>query len=300
MSSATAIVLVFVAAGAWIAFRAWSAALRRERARARLEEVAPATVPTAAVAAATSPEAQPPEDEGLDSRPFTVRHALLPWVFAAAVGIALLVGGIRLPFAGAGSLILGILGSLVESTRFERRCAKIENQLADSIDLMIGSLRAGAGLSEGLDAAERETEWPLKGQLEIVTGKIRLGQDPQRALRLLAERVPLESFRLLTLTLSVQWETGGSLAPTLSSVAKTIRDRLELSRRIEAQTTQARVSVISVLAISWFVGLLMWRSDPDRMEQFLATTFGANAVGGSMALQAVGLIWMSKMSQIAH
>ena len=293
--AAPLLVLAVAGTGGWVAFRAWTAARRREQANARLEEARVAALPEGA-----SPEIDLALDEGSDTRPFTTRHVYVPWIVTAVLATGLLIWGVRLPFVLASSMILGVLGTLVETTRFERRRSKIETQLSDTIDLMIGSLRAGAGLSEALDTATDEADSPLKHQLEIMTGKIRLGQDPQRALRLLAERVPLESFRLFTLTLSVQWEVGGSLAPTLASVGKTIRDRIELTRRIQSQATQARVSVISVLAISYFVGLLMWRADPDRMENFLATSFGANAVGGSMALQAVGLIWMFKMSQIEH
>ena len=49
---------------------------------------------------------------------------------------------------------------------------------------------------------------------------------------------------LFAAALSVHWEVGGSLAPILATVGRTVRDRIELSRRISAMTTQARLSIV--------------------------------------------------------
>ena len=49
-------------------------------------------------------------------------------------------------------------------------------------------------------------------------------------------RVPLETFRLFAAALTVHQEVGGSLAPTLATVGRIIRDRIELTRRIRSLT----------------------------------------------------------------
>ena len=72
--------------------------------------------------------------------------------------------------------------------------------------------------------------------------------------------MPLDNFRLFATSLAVHWGVGGSLAPTLSTVGRTIRDRIEIARRIHSMTTQSRVSTIAVLGTTYFIGLLMWRN----------------------------------------
>src|SRR5439155_22999427 len=121
-------------------------------------------------------------------------------------------------FTGAFALIALVLAAILDAVRVERRFATIEAQLGDAIDLMVGSLRAGSGLLEALDLAGREVERPLKDQLAEVTGKIRYGEAPQQVFTELTERVPIDSFRLFSLTLSVNWEVGGSIASSLATV----------------------------------------------------------------------------------
>jgi Flp pilus assembly protein TadB len=114
----------------------------------------------------------------------------------------------------------------------------------------------------------------------------------------LTERVPLETFLLFSSALSVQSETGGSLAPTLASVGRTIRDRIEISRRIRSNSAQSQVSTIAVMMLTYFIALVVWRTNPEQMSQFLATSVGKWAVAGTVLMQAAGLVWMSFISRL--
>ena len=179
-----------------------------------------------------------------------------------------------------------------------RRTARIETQLADAIDLMVAALRAGAGVADALENAMRESRSPLRPQLEEVVGRIRFGDDPRTVYHGLTQRVPLETFLLFASALSVQAETGGSLAPTLASVGRTIRDRIEIARRIRSNSAQSEVSTLAVFVLTYFIALVVWRGNPEQMHEFLATTIGQWAVAATILLQAVGLVWMSVISRM--
>ncbi len=112
------------------------------------------------------------------------------------------------------------------------------------------------------------------------------------------QRVPLETFLLFSSALSVQSETGGSLAPTLASVGRTIRDRIEIARRIRSNSAQSEVSTLAVLLLTYFIALVVWRTNPEQMGQFLATSVGQWAVAGTILMQAAGLVWMSFISRL--
>jgi Flp pilus assembly protein TadB len=231
--------------------------------------------------------------------PVLRRHRMLPWLVAAAVGAALYFAtSWGWLIASTAGVIVGLLGSQLEGFLAGRRTMLIEVQLADAIDLMTGSLQAGGGVTNAFENAIRETRWPLRPQLEEVLGRIRYGDDPQAVLRSLASRVPLETFRLFTSVLSVHWEVGGSLAPTLATVGRQIRDRIELSRRLRSLTVQSRASTIAVLATTYFIALVMWNSDPDRVSRFLETSLGKAFVAGSAVLQAIGIVVASAMSRL--
>lgn len=258
----------------------------RAVALARLSAARPADEP-----APTGAEAPAP-------RPVFVRWGAVAWALGLVVALGLGLTGVARPmFALAAGVVVGTLTSLVETVSYQRRVRLFEAQLTDALDLVVGALRAGVGLLEALEAAAREARPPLRPVLEETCGRIRLGDAPQSVFSDLAERVPLESYQVLAFTLSVHWEVGGSLAPTLSATGRAIRDRVELDRRIQAQATQARVSAVTFMLLSLFIGLLVWRGNPARMEGFLATSIGGGMVAAAIVLQCLGVAWMTRLTR---
>jgi tight adherence protein B len=258
----------------------------RELARERIERFAEVS---AAPVQATHPTAHS----------FLVRHRYVPWILGLllAAGLHFAVG-LSPPFLIAVALIVSLLGWQLEAYLAAGRTAKIETQLADVIDLMVAALHSGAGVAESLEYAMVESRSPLRPQLEEVVGRIRYGDNPRAVYHGLTERVPLETFLLFASALSVQAETGGSLAPTLASVGRTIRDRIEIARRIRSNSAQSEASTLTVLAVTYFIAIIVWRAHPEQMYEFLSTTLGQWAVAASILLQAVGLVWMSVISRM--
>lgn len=185
----------------------------------------------------------------------------------------------------------------IDSIFLQRRIQKLEQQLADSIDMMVAAVKSGSGLQSALDSSVKQAKRPWGREAEQLMRAVRYGEDPVEALGDLSERLPLESVLLFSQTLAVNWRIGGRLALTLANVGRTVRDRIELSRRMNAMTTQARLSVISVIAVTYFIGALIWRNDPERMTGFLTSTVGQIMVSIGMLLQAVGIVWISWMSK---
>ena len=244
-------------------------------------------------------------DAAADTAPARRRIAIFPhrypWI-APAVAVLVSAGlwiltPAPLQVAVAAGLLAGVGAHLAEEHRREQQAALIEGQLAAAIDLMVGSLRAGASLLAAFESALDEIDAPLRPYVQEVAGRIKLGDDPRAAVSDLQRHVPLETFRLFATALAVHWEVGGSLATTLATVGRTVRDRTELTRRVRAQGVESNASVAVVLAIAYVLGFLMWRTNPDRLEAFVATTVGTTFVAGAITLQAVGLLWMSRLSR---
>jgi tight adherence protein B len=231
-------------------------------------------------------------------RPFPTRHRYLPAGIGVVLGVVLwLVVGFRLEIAAAVGILIGVVAHLIEDHVSGERTASIEAQLAAAIYLMVGSLRAGASLLAAFESALEEIGPPLRPYFQEVAGRIRLGDDPQSAVADLQQHVPVETFRLFATSLAVHWEVGGSLATTLSTVGQTVRDRIELSRRVRAQGVEAHASTAVVLGIAYVLGFLMWRTNPDRLEAFVRSDIGTFVVAAVIVLQAIGLMWMARMSR---
>src|SRR5690348_9361929 len=107
-----------------------------------------------------------PEDPVAQARPFIRRHRILPWVVAIMVGLGVYwLAGWTVLFALTLTALIGLIGSQVDAYFVGRKSLKIEAQLGDAIDLMVGALRAGASVLNGMENAVRESKAPLRPQL---------------------------------------------------------------------------------------------------------------------------------------
>jgi Flp pilus assembly protein TadB len=84
----------------------------------------------------------------------------------------------------------------------------------------------------------------------------------------------------------------------LATVGKTIRDRIETTRKVRSNIAQSQISTIAVLLLTYFIALIVWRNGPPQMQQFLGTRMGSALAAGSMVLQAVGIVWMALLSRL--
>lgn len=234
----------------------------------------------------------------VDVPPLLRRYRREAWGIALLAGLGLyFVLDLGPWFSPAIALVVGLLLSRAESFWFEYRTLQLEQQLGAALDLLTSALQAGSSLLAALESTVRELKRPLRDVLEELAVRIRLGDAPQTALDILLRRAPLENVLLFTASLSVHWEVGGSLGPTLAAVSRTVRDRIEIARRMHALSMQSRVTTLVVLASVYFIGLLMWRNDPGRMEAFIATTFGQAAIAIAIVLQAAGIVWIGVISK---
>lgn len=195
------------------------------------------------------------------------------------------------PFVLAIALIVGVVIGIVESTIASRRVLLLELQLTVVIDGLVGALRVGMALPKAIEVAMREARPPLLGYLQEMVTRLHLGEEAPTVFRELANRIPLESVQLFCLTLSAQWMSGGRVAHALAAVGKTIRDRIEVSRRVRAQAVEAHASVVAMMGISYGVAWIMWRANPASFTTFLTSEWGLVLTSGAMVLQAVGMLW---------
>ena len=223
------------------------------------------------------------------------------WVGAAAALLCvllLLLTPLYLELAIALGMLIGTIAWVADGWIVAARTVRIETQLADALDLLGSSVAAGVGLVESLDGVVREVRGPLRMVLARASERMRLGDDPQRVFEDAQATLPLPAFRLLTHYLSVQWQSGGTLAPGLYAIAETVRDRVNLGRRVHGQTAEARISVLGILVVVYGIAVLAWTNNPDRVEAFLGSGIGGGIAAACVLLQALGIVWMARLTRI--
>ncbi|MGC6488913.1 MAG: type II secretion system F family protein [Planctomycetota bacterium] len=217
---------------------------------------------------------------------------------AGAAWAALLLTPLYVELTVALAVLIGALAWVLDGAVVAARTVRVESQLADALDLLGSSVSAGVSVAEALEGVVRDVRPPLREVLARAADRLRLGDDPQRVFLDAQATLPLPAFRLLTHYLSVQWQSGGAVAPGLHAIAETVRDRVNLARRVQGQSAEARVSVLGILLVVYGIAALAWVNNPERVEAFLGSDLGGGIAAFCVGLQAAGIFWMARLTRI--
>lgn len=227
------------------------------------------------------------------------------WLPVHAV-IGLIVGslGLLLTSGNLVGLILGVLLGLlvpwlVLGVRQSRRMRAFQSQLAETLQLMAGSLQAGLSLAQSIDTIVREGSDPVAGEFRRAVVEARLGVDLEDSLEGIADRMQSKDFKWVVMAIRIQRSVGGNLAELLLNVASTLREREYIRRHVHALSAEGRLSVYVLGGLPpvflGYLALTNW----DYVSVLFFTPLGWVMLGGMAVLLATGVTWMTKVSKVA-
>ncbi len=163
---------------------------------------------------------------------------------SAAAFMALTIGTeTEVPVRAALSVGMGVGGVFFWiNSKAKKRLAMIEEQLPDAVELMVRSLRVGHPFSSAIQIVAKEVSDPLATEFGIIADESAYGRDVGEALKDMAERLDMQDLRFLAVAVTIQQQSGGNLAEILAGLAKVIRARFRLFRRVKAITAEAQWS----------------------------------------------------------
>jgi tight adherence protein B len=221
------------------------------------------------------------------------------------LGIAFVAGMFGLlisagnPVAFGLLLALGIIGPWVYlGMKRSRRLKAFDSNLADTLQLMSGSLSAGLSLAQSLDTIVREGTEPITSEFKRVIVESRLGVPLEDALDGVADRMQSKDFRWVVMAIRIQREVGGNLAELLNTVAATLREREYLRRHVQALSAEGRLScwILGGLPPA-FLGYLVL-AKPAYVHPMFSTGLGFLMLAVMAVLLTVGIFWMSKLAKV--
>lgn len=226
------------------------------------------------------------------------------WLLVHA-GIAAGAGMIGLLLSSGGLLFAGVflaLGLVIPwfflSFKRGRRLKTFNSQLADTLQLMSGSLSAGLSLAQSADTVVREGNDPIAGEFRRALVEARLGVNIEDALESVSSRMDSQDFHWVVMAVRIQREVGGNLAELLLNVAATLREREYLRRHVSALSAEGRLS-------AWILGGLppgfifyLAVSRPDYLKPMVTTTLGWIMCGAIVFLTLAGGLWMKKLVKV--
>lgn len=184
--------------------------------------------------------------------------------------------------------------------RGKKRRMALEAQLAEALDLFVGSLRAGLGFLQGLESISREMADPMKGEIARVLEQVAVGTNPIDALQEMTDRIPSYDLALMVAAISVQRQTGGNLAEVLENLAATVRERRRVRGEVMALTTGPRVSSYVLAAIPSLLFIYFITISTDYRKVMLGTTYGHLLLGLAAVLSFLGYFFASKVAKVEY
>ncbi len=213
-------------------------------------------------------------------------------VLSVVAFVGLSVGtATALPVRALLSLAMGVGGVFTwVSMKAGKRMAMMEEQLPDAIELMVRSLRVGHPFSSAIGIVANEVGDPLATEFGIIADEATYGREMGEALADLAERLDMQDLRFLAVAVTIQQQAGGNLAEILDGLAKVIRARFRLFRRVKAITAEAKWSgkFLSAFPLIALVGINLL--DPHYYDEAMEHPWFIPAclvVGGFLTLNLI-------------
>lgn len=192
-------------------------------------------------------------------------------------------------------LLLGAAPFIYVLHKRTQRFNKFEEELPETLDLMVSALRAGHSLVSALDLAATEAPDPIGTEFRICFDEQNYGLELKTAMSNLAARVPLQDLKIVITAILIQKESGGNLAEVFDKAAYVIRERFRLKRQVRVHTAQGRLTgwILSFLPIILGIGLYL--INPENMSLLWTRPIGIKLLYLSGGMTIVGALIIRKI-----
>ncbi|WP_137110377.1 type II secretion system F family protein [Rhodobacter sp. SY28-1] len=196
-------------------------------------------------------------------------------------------------------IVMGVGGVFfwVNSTA-KKRMNLLEEQLPDSIELMVRSLRVGHPFSTAIGIVAKEIPDPLGSEFGVISDEAAYGRDVAESLKAFAERMDSQDLRFLAVAVSIQQQSGGNLAEILEGLSKVVRARFKLFRRVRAITAEAKWSGMFLSGFPIVALIMINVVQPDYYDEVKGTSAYIPAALFVVTFLIINIIYMKVMTNI--
>lgn len=215
------------------------------------------------------------------------------------------------PVAGVGALVLsgsafgfalGVAGApiavawrIARKRRERMRCA--EEAMPEAFGALAISLGSGLSLAQAMSYVGGHAGEPVRSEFMRVSFSITCGISAAQALDDMIGRLHAPGLELVALALKVSQRTGAPLKDLLAEASRLVGDRIELARRLDVKTSQARMSaqLVACMPVAMIGFLSLLSSD---FQAGMATLPGMCSVAAALVLNAFAWAIIRKIMQV--
>lgn len=223
--------------------------------------------------------------------------------FWMASAISCIVTLVLLMVTGQGPVILvmggfiGFLGlpRLYLKIKVSRRQKKFLEDFPDALEAMVRLLKAGMPIGEAISMVSREFTGPVGEEMSRVYDEQKIGITLADACAHAAERMPITEMQMFATGIAIQQQTGSSLSEILSNLARVIRSRFRLKRKVQALSSEAKSSAAIIGALPILVASGLYAINPNYMDPLFYTLKGKFFLFGALGWMGIGTLIMRQM-----
>jgi tight adherence protein B len=197
--------------------------------------------------------------------------------------------------AGLALLVGMLLPTSYLSSKAAERRRKFGEQLPDALDIMVRSLKAGHPINAAMGLVAREMSDPMGTEFGIAVDEMTYGLEMEEALENFADRVQVEDFNYVVMSISIQRETGGNLAGVLAGLAHVIRERARMFLKVRSLSSEGRMSALVLCVLPFAVGGMIFLLNPEYFTQVLDDPMFLPILGGAFLFLLLGIFMIRRM-----
>lgn len=213
--------------------------------------------------------------------------AVVAAIFVGSLGVSLVVFGVA-----------SVLPWLRTRHQAYRRLRAFEDQLADLLMTISGSLRVGLTFNHSIGAIVRDGRPPASEEFERLLNETQLGRPMEDALAAMGERIDSDDLRFVLMSVGIQREVGGSLADLFQTVSETVRERQQFRRKVRALTATGRMSAYILVALPFVIGGIITVLNPGYMTPMYQSSLGQVLIVVMAAMMVVGALFLKRIVTI--
>ena len=221
-------------------------------------------------------------------------------IYSGAFGVVCTVLYLILGYPKIGAipvLVVCALGlpRMFVKMRAKKRRKKFIEGFADAVDVIVRGIRSGLPIGECLNIIGRESPEPIAGEFRSIVEGIKLGLSLEESIGRSLERIPVAELKFFSIVLSIQQQTGGNLAETLTNLSDILRARKRMSDKVQALSQEAKSSASIIGSLPFLLVGVLSLVSPEYIAPLFSEDAGKIMIGGGLTWMAIGVIVMKQM-----
>ncbi len=197
----------------------------------------------------------------------------------------------------AAALGLGIVGGSLPAVLMvltaRRRSQRFATQFGQVLEFLARSMRSGLDLPGSMRSVCEEFTDPVATEFRRAVDEVNYGVPVDAALLRIRDRVGCSDIGYLAASVAIQRETGGGLAQSLETLARTIRERHVFQAKVRSLSAQGKLSATILCLLPIVVLAVMSVTNRSYIGVLFDTPAGNQVLATASALILIGVLWVS-------